>query len=236
VKLGIDEKERWKVYVFGALVVGGALYYFWPDSSASSSPTPKAAKTAVPAIPAPDAAPDSEPARRRANGRVAGDFRPKLRESNRDKRPDLTKIDPTIKLGLLARVQNVTLEGGARNIFQFGQAAPVTIAAGPIPHVPPIIPGKAPSTPPPPAAPPGPPPEPQAPPIPFKYYGYSAVKGDTRKRAFFLDGEDVIVAWEGDMIKNRYKVLHVGLKSVDMEDTQFKNGKQSLPLAEEAAT
>jgi hypothetical protein len=81
----------------------------------------------------------------------------------------------------------------------------------------------------------GPPPEPAAPPIPFKYYGYSSVKGELRKKVFFLDGEDVIVVLEGDMIKNRYKVLHVGLRSVEMEDTQFKNGKQQLPLAEEVA-
>jgi hypothetical protein len=81
----------------------------------------------------------------------------------------------------------------------------------------------------------GPPPDPSAPPIPFKYYGYSSVKGEARKRAFFLDGEDVIVVWEGDTIKNRYKVVRVGLRSVEMEDTQFKNGKQQLPLAEELA-
>jgi hypothetical protein len=42
------------------------------------------------------------------------------------------------------------------------------------------------------------------------------------------------VAWEGEMIKNRYKVVHVGINSVEMEDVQFKN-KQSLPLAEELA-
>jgi hypothetical protein len=148
-----------------------------------------------------------------------------------EQRQDLTKIDPTIKLMLLARVQNVAMEGGARNIFQFGPAipiAPVTIPkVGPITPRPPV----AAASPPPVNL--GPPPEPSAPPIPFKYYGYSNVRGETRKRAFFLDGEDVIVAWEGDMIKNRYKVVHVGLRSVEMEDTQFKNGKQQLPLAEE---
>jgi hypothetical protein len=35
------------------------------------------------------------------------------------------------------------------------------------------------------------------------------------------------------MIKNRYKVLHIGLRTVEMEDTQFKNAKQSLPLMED---
>jgi hypothetical protein len=233
VKLDIGKKEeRWKLYVLGVLVVGGAFYALWPDSSASTPSVNKAGTKA--AIPTPDSTSEATP-RRRVTGRVAGDFRPKLRDPRPENRPDLTKIDPTIKLMLLARVQNVAMEGGARNIFQFGSAAPVAPLL--LPKVPPIKLGTQVTD----AKPPapvnsGPPPEPSAPPIPFKYYGYSNVKGEARKRAFFLDGEDVIVTWEGDMIKNRYKVVHVGLRSVEMEDTQFKNNrKQQLPLAEEVA-
>ena len=235
MKLGVEKKEeRWKLYVLGALVVGGLMYSLWPDSSVST-PSVSVSKTGTKeAVPAPDRVPEAGGPRRRATGRVAGDFRPKLRDPRPENRPDLTKIDPTIKLVLLARVQNVAMEGGARNIFQFGPA-PVAPAT-PLPKAPPIKVGPqvavTPQTP----VTPGPPPEPSAPPIPFKYYGYSNVKGEARKRAFFLDGEDVIVAWEGDMIKNRYKVVHVGLRSVEMEDTQFKhNQKQQLPLAEEVA-
>ncbi len=236
MKLGIEKKEeRWKLWAFGALVlVGGWVAYsnLAPDSGTSSStPPPRPA-----AIANPVAVPDASPVpniRRRANGRVAGDFRPKLRDARPENRPDPTKIDPTINLGLLARVQNVSLEGGTRNIFQFGAAIPVAPVT-PLPPVKKIIPGQVTAvTPPKPPVNPGPPPEPSAPPIPFKYYGYSSIKGETRKRAFFLDGEDIIVAWEGELIKNRYKVVHVGLRSVEMEDTQFKNAKQSLPLAED---
>jgi hypothetical protein len=243
VKVGLEKKEeRWKLYVLGALVVGGALYILWPDDT-GSTPThvtkPRSVaggasspETAAPGTATTDAGGST---RRRANGRVAGDFRPKLRDARPENRPDLTKIDPTIKLMLLARVQNVQLGGGSRNIFQFGAAAPVAPTT-PIPKVPKIIPGQQVAADPPqkPVNLP-PPPEPTAPPIPFKYYGYSNVKGETRKRAFFLDGEDVIVVWEGDTIKNRYKVVHVGLRSVEMEDMQFKNAKQQLPLAEELA-
>jgi hypothetical protein len=233
VKLDIGKKEeRWKLYVLGVLVVGGAIYGLWPDSSASPPSLSKAGTKA--AIPVPDSTSDATP-RRRVAGRVAGDFRPKLRDPRPENRPDLTKIDPTIKLMLLARVQNVAMEGGAQNIFQFGAAAPVAPKEA-LPNVPKIVLGQQAAAKPPPPVNPGPPPEPSAPPIPFKYYGYSSVKGEARKRAFFLDGEDVIVTWEGDMIKNRYKVVHVGLRSVEMEDTQFKNNrKQQLPLAEEVA-
>ena len=232
MKFAVEKKDRGRLYFLGGLLVLAGIYYVWPDST--SAPTAPVSK-ARPSTAAPEVAPDTAPStRRRAVGRVAaGDFRPKLRDNSPEKRQDLTKIDPTIKLMLLARVQNVAMEGGARNIFQFGPAIPIAPAT-PLPKVKPIVP-----TPPVEVAQkpvnPGPPPEPSAPPIPFKYYGYSNMRGETRKRVFFLDGEDVIVAWEGDMIKNRYKVVHVGLRSVDMEDTQFKNGKQQLPLAEEVA-
>jgi hypothetical protein len=235
VKLEIGKKEeRWKLYVLGALVVGGAIYGLWPDSSAQTPNAGINKAGSKAAIPVPGSTSDTAP-RRRVAGRVAGDFRPKLRDPNPEKRQDLTKIDPTIKLMLLARVQNVAMEGGARNIFQFGAAAPVAPLT-PLPKVGPIKLGTQVAATPPPPVNTGPPPEPSAPPIPFKYYGYSNVRGEARKRAFFLDGEDVIVTWEGDMIKNRYKVVHVGLRSVEMEDTQFKNNrKQQLPLAEEVA-
>jgi len=233
MKLGVEKKEeRWKVYVLGVLALGGAyaVYSNLTPDYGTSSPTTNAPKVAAPA-PVPETSSPTT-TRRRPNGRVAGDFRPSLKKERPEDRPDLTKIDPTIKLGLLTRVQNISMEGGERNIFQFGAAIPLTPAA-PLPRVKPIIPGQsiAVNNQPPPRL--GPPPVPQAPPIPFKYYGYSSVKGDTRKRAFFLDGEDIIVAWEGDMIKNRYKVLHIGLRTVEMEDTQFKNAKQSLPLMED---
>src|ERR1022692_1889198 len=73
----------------------------------------------------------------------------------------------------------------------------------------------------PPGPPPAPPP-PQAPPITLKYYGYSSARGDNRKHAFFLDGEDILVAAEGETVKKRYRVVRIGVNSVVMEDTQFK--------------
>jgi hypothetical protein len=236
MKLGIEKKEeRWKLYVFGVLaLIGGWVAYsnLTPDSGSSSSSSVYKVAPPVPLAVPETSSPTTT--RRRPNGRVAGDFRPSLKKERAEDRPDLTKIDPTIKLGLLTRVQNISLEGGVRNIFQFGIATDLAPAAATIPKVKPIIPGsQVANNQPPPHA--GPPPPPQAPPIPFKYYGYSNVKGETRKRAFFLDGDDIIVAWEGDMIKNRYKVVHIGNRNVEMEDTQFKNARQTLPLVEENA-
>ena len=86
----------------------------------------------------------------------------------------------------------------------------------------------------PPPGPPQPPPPAAAPPILLKYYGYSSARGDNRKHAFFLDGDDILVAGEGEMVKKRYRVVRIGVNSVVMEDIQFKH-EQTLPLQEEAA-
>jgi hypothetical protein len=140
-------------------------------------------------------------------------------------------IDPTLRTDLLAKVQAVDMEGGRRNLFQVG--------APPLPPEPTVSVkggtqaakafGPEPE--------PGPPPkpaEPPPPPITLKYYGYSSARTDSRKRAFVLDGDEILVGAEGDTVKKRYRVVRIGVNSVVMEDTQFKH-QQTLPLQEEAA-
>ena len=73
--------------------------------------------------------------------------------------------------------------------------------------------------------------KPQAPPINMKYFGYVNRPGDSRRRAFLMDGEDIVVAVEGEVIKKRYKVIRVGLNSIVVEDLDFK-AQQTLPLQE----
>jgi hypothetical protein len=79
------------------------------------------------------------------------------------------------------------------------------------------------------AAPSGPPPPP---PIPLKFFGYVSPVSTGGKRAFFLEGDDVHVVNEGDLVKRRYKIVRIGVNSVVVEDTQFKN-QQTLPLEEQ---
>ncbi len=51
-----------------------------------------------------------------------------------------------------------------------------------------------------------------------------------------MDGEDIVIAAEGDMIKKRYKIVRIGINSAVVEDTQFKsNNQQTLPLEAEMA-
>lgn len=156
------------------------------------------------------------------------DFKPTLKLPDG---VDVSRIDPALKLNLLAQLQNLPLEGGERSLFEFGAPPkPKT----PIPTVAKVIP----ITPPPSSTPPIPatPPKPVVPAIPLKYYGYvsdsRAVAPGAAKRAFFLDGEDIVVAGENDLIHNRFKIIRIGVNSAVVEDTANKN-QQTLPLIEE---
>jgi hypothetical protein len=154
-----------------------------------------------------------------------------LRAADPKDRPDPATIDPTLRLELLAKVQNVEAGPPGRNLFQFGEAL-VAAASVPLPKVAKIIPPVPPATAPQPPA--GPPPPPQAPQMTFKYYGYKVSTSDGHKAAFLLDGEDILIAGENDTVKKRYRVVKIGINSITIEDTQFKS-TQTLPLQENLA-
>jgi len=157
------------------------------------------------------------------------EFRPSLKIKN----VDPSGVDPTLHLDLLAKLKTVPADAGARSLFEIGAAPPVEVAAVKEPAKIAIVhPVVGPQLPPPAVV----PPEPKAPPIPLKFYGFVNKSKVGDKRAFFLDGEDIVIAAEGDMIKKRYKIVRIGVNSAVVEDTQFKtNNQQTLPLEAELA-
>lgn len=186
--------------------------------AASSSSAPR---TAVPRRATPQAV--------RVRG---GNFRPSFPPAGAVENLDPMDIDPTLRVDLLERVRAVSFDGVSRNLFQFGvrkekkpevkppsaeqlavvrkrmQAAAQanTVAAGTSAPV-----------------------KPKAPPIKLKYYGFANAPGNPRKRAFLLDGEEVLIGAEGDVFKKRYKIIKIGASSIVVEDLQFSD-QQSLTL------
>jgi hypothetical protein len=165
------------------------------------------------------------------SGRRSDDFRPTLKLPEGI---DVTKIDPTLKIELLAKLQKVALEGGARSVFDYGQA-PVP----PPPKVEPIKPeviaeqkrkqdeaaqyAK------------DHPPKPVPPPIPLKFYGYANRQTGPARQAFFLDGEDIQIKGENDVIRGRFKIIRIGINSAVVEDLT-SHDQQTLPLVAELNT
>ncbi len=230
MNLGADDPKK-VIFLVGLIGLGGYLAYS-NLSGPSSSPSASAPSAPVRQAAVPEEVPQAaRPATRSSSrSRVQSDeFHPVLHPKRPEDRIDTRKVDPTLRLDLLAKVQNTDNTGPGRNVFQFGQP--------PLPPEPKVVPKPAataavslPPTPPP-TAPPGPPPPP---PITLRYYGFSSVPGSAAKTAFFLDGEDILVAKEGETVKRRYRVVRIGATSVVMEDTESKR-QQTLPLAEEAA-
>lgn len=246
MKLGAEPK---KVAVLGALLLLGGYSFYTnvlsgPDygGGQSSAPVKKAAPAGagapvVSGLPEPPQPGARAAQRRQMYGRAAGgEFRPTLKYTRPEDRPDPMKIDPTLRLDLLAKLQNVTVEGGHRTLFDFGASAPPPpVVTAPKTPEPKIIPGQKNygriygPLPKPPDEVKAEAPKPPPPPIPLKFYGFSDPKAGV-KRAFFLEGtEDIFVAGEGELIKRRYRVVKIGLNSAVVEDTEHKN-QQTLPL------
>lgn len=102
---------------------------------------------------------------------------------------------------------------GRRDVFAFGSAPAPVVTATPAPiAAPPITVAVAPTPVPTPAGPPPPPP------VNVKYIGsVEAEKGP--KVAFFLtEQKEVLTGQVGDTVMNRFKVVRIGIESVDVQD------------------
>jgi hypothetical protein len=236
---GADPK---KIAILAALLIVAALVLYFNvfagDSEPKSTVRPVVAANTAPVVSVPGRAgvKVKEETRRASRNTMVGEFNIRQGTPPGEEKPDPATIDPTLRLDLLAKLQQVEPPASMRNIFQYG-AAPPPVTVGPKPaDLPKNTPKIAINQPPPP--PPGPPPPPAAPTAPamtFKYYGYTVSKSDGRKEAFLLDGDEIIIAAENDDVKRgRYKVVRIGVNSITIEDTQFKS-TQTLQLQVDAA-
>jgi len=91
-------------------------------------------------------------------------------------------------------------------------------------------------TPGPPHPPPGPMPPPPDPPLTLpsnlKFFGFGTVPNGTTRRAFFSDGEDIIIVAEGETLLGRYRILKVNNTNLEFEE--IATGRRSTaPLVED---
>lgn len=241
MKLGTEDKK--KTYAAIGLTAVALLTVYVQFFSGSqvvpgAPPARSAAQGAIPAPVQPQArsvrrAPPPAPTRRRSS--AGGDFEPIWRRSHEDDEFNPVEADPTLRTELLAAVRESEFSGVERNIFQF-TTRPVKQA----PPSPDLVKqaqerqrafeeAQA-------AAKPAETPQPvpkRAPRITWKYYGFASEAGETRRRAFLLDGEDVMIAAEGDLLKGgRYKIVRIGLSNIVIEDTEFSE-QQTLSITVE---
>jgi hypothetical protein len=211
------------VFILVGLLIVAAIVFWTGSSNSDQGDSGAAARTRAPGL-APVYKPVTHGVRRAP--RVASGAVIRLRPVD----PADGSVDPSLQLDLLARLRDVQPRGEARNLFQTGASA----APGPdmaklardhriVPKPPPIVPTVQPTVP---SAP--------VPNIPLRFYGYAKPreKGEVN-RGFFLDGDNVLVAAEGQLVDKRYLVVELTPLSARLEDIQLKMS-QTLPVVQES--
>ena len=216
IRVGIDPK----ILVGGLIVIAAVL--FWVNSRSGEESVPPANTSPVVRTEA-----TTVPTRADRSRAIVNRRQPKTNDRAvlrvRPIDPKNGDVDPTLRLELIARLQSVQKAEGGRSLFEIGAAAPTTASALPITHVPIIKPGPLPTNLPGSTA--------SGYPsisvnIPLKYYGF--VRPTDRKqsnRGLFLDGDNVVVASEGELVNKRYLVVELTPNSARMEDTTIKQGQ-----------
>jgi hypothetical protein len=229
--LGAEPKKV--AILVGLLALAGGVYWSNREPEVAVTTAPRAAAPAQ-AIPTPASVNGPRPARSSQPKQKArggnDDFHPSLKFPEDF---DLSKVDPTLRTELLAKVREVGDVGGSRSLFEFYVPPPP-----PPPKVDPIkvdfqkereaAERAAAAAKPASNDPPKPPPPP---PIPLKYYGYEGQPKAGKLKAFFQDGDEIFAKGAGDTIRNRYHIVRIGPTSAEVEDTVAKN-TQTLRILE----
>ena len=227
---GLGAEPKKMVFLLGLLAMAPVAYWYG-NSTDTPVTAPSGAKRAT--LPAVEPSVIARPAPKAASRTTRSgndDFHPTLKLPDGF---DLSKVDPTLRTDLLARVREIGEVGGSRSLFEFYTPPPPPppkqeriIPTAPKPD--PFAEGVKQAA----AAKQTPPPPPPPPLIPLKYSGYEgAPSGGSKLRAVFVDGEDHFLVGVNDTIKNRYRIVRIGTTSAEVEDIVAKN-TQTLRIAD----
>jgi hypothetical protein len=146
------------------------------------------------------------------------------RRTGGKKEVPLRDVDPTIHLERLTQFDSGT-PLNARNMF--------SLDAPPAPQAPIVGPPRHPST-----SEPGPNSAagtgtgssrtPQPPPINInlKFIGFALNPDQKTRQGFFAEGEEIYLAFEGQLVANRYRVVHISDASAEIEEVTSKTRRQ----------
>jgi hypothetical protein len=157
-----------------------------------------------------------------------------------------SSLDPTLDETAMLRTESLVYSGTGRNIFSaiyvpppppiptnMPSARPKGPVLPPPPPPPPPTPTNMPKARPGPVLPPPPPPPPPTcpptcPPINLKFFG-TAKRVNGQMQAFLLQGEDVYLASQGDIVARKYKIVSIAATNIQVTDLQNSN-TQTLTL------
>jgi hypothetical protein len=141
------------------------------------------------------------------HGRDSGAGIPGVQDSSMDFIP-LNVQEPELRLDLLEKIQKSTYNGVHRNVFVFGPAPVAARVETPAERhereMSQVIGPRY--MPPPPVD------------VPAQFFGTAFMEESRKRVAFFQNGEDVLVVPEGDTFLNRFRLIHIGNESADVEE------------------
>ena len=223
LRVGVDPK------ILAGGLVGLAAILFWYNSKSSDEVPAPATTTAVRGDVA--NAPETAAVRPRT---PASARRTRTTNDNGSLRlrpidPTRGDVDPTLRLDLLSRLQKGQQAASGRSLFDIAPA-PLPAADQKLLKNPPAVP----KMPPPNSAPVVATEQPLN--IPLKYYGFAKTSDKNEgNEGLFLDGDNVVVGTEGEVIVKKYLVVALTPTSARLEDTQLKKG-QTLSVVPAAPT
>ncbi len=56
--------------------------------------------------------------------------------------------------------------------------------------------------------------------LPWKFFGYGNLPSNGAREAFLLEGDDVHIVAEGEVVLNHIRIVHIGNEKIDYEDTK----------------
>ncbi|MGE3956325.1 MAG: hypothetical protein AB7H96_06360 [Vicinamibacterales bacterium] len=127
---------------------------------------------------------------------------------------------PDVHLQALQGERPRPVEEPGRDLFRFmSKAPPPRVVAAPAQSAGPA--GQAP---------PGPPPPPTVAPITMRFIGVLEATEHAQKIAVLTDGRGIYQGREGDIIEGRYRIIHIGVESVEMAYLDGR-GRQTIRLS-----
>lgn len=236
MKVGAEDKKKVALLAgLSAVAVITVYVQFFSGASPNGAGNPGIRPAAGPAAAVPPTR--AQPARRvaapvRRRAQAGGQaFQPVWVNLGEDESFNPIEADPTLRTDLLAAVRSVGFTNVERNIFEFttrrrvetppsaaeiARANELQRAAEREAAPPPPVQSSAPQP-------------PRAPRLSWRYYGFANADQEGERRAFLLDGTDVLIGSEGDVFKNRYKIVRIGQTQIVIEDMQFES-EQELTL------
>ena len=220
MELGADRRSIAKLGAALAVLAVVVYFQFLRETPAA---LPTAPEPALPIAGSPEAAAATVSAPPPSARQRGGQFRPRVGGRGSDDPPDPLTADTTLRTAVLDKIRSIEVPSVDRDIFNFGRPKPPAGPPEPEVRQAQAVLDRAMEK----KVVPAPKPPPKQPlsvvrvrPPDWKYFGLASQGDDVPKRAFLLDGEEILVGARGSVLNGRYRIESIGVEAVVIADLE----------------